>query len=466
MTTYMYDAASETDLNNDINQANAAASGSIITITFENDIALIAALYSIDLPSGVSLVIDGSNGSGGTYTLDTAGYPGLFVSGDTTIKNLNVSNSMDNSTPAVTLAGGELAGAINISSNATVSETAQSTFGDSSDAANVTNYGTYDIVYNGSNTDIGAFVLGISAGNVASNFSSGSPDDVNGAETFTNYGTLEQTVAKTGTGGTSIISVDVIDTGTLSVADPGESEDLLFNGANNSFSGTYVGPGMIDYGYGTNTLGTIDMTEGACTTSFGTVNQIGELTVSGTTIQNWFDATWNFTTDNGVVFATPDQSQITDYGTLAKTGGTGTTVIGVNLYYYLYGGDGIVVDVGTLAFDGHESSFEGPISGAGTFSLGGGGADEIDSSTTIATSGWTITDAGTNVTLNESLSYSGTFTDQSGANLTLASDVTLTLANLNGSGGSITFDSGSELKFGGQSQSLFAATIDGFARAT
>ncbi len=447
MTTYVYDVASEADLNKYISQADAAASGSFITLIIENDITLIAALNLIALPSGVSLDINGNSGSGGTYTLDTAGYPGLFVSGDTIVQNLTISNSMDNSTPAVTLAGGELAGTVNISSNAFVSETAQDTFGDSNNSANITNYGTYDIVYNGSNNNITAFVLGISAGNVASNISNRSPDDINGAETFTNYGTLEQTVAKTGTGGTSVIAVDVIDTGTLSVADLGGNEDLLFNGANNSFSGTYIGGGMIDYGYGTNTLGTIDMTESACTTSFGTVNQSGVLTLSSTsTIQNWTNATWNFTTDNGIVLATTDQSAaIIDYGTLAKTGGTGTTVIGVDLNYSLFGGKGIVVNVGNLAFDGADNSFAGPISGAGIVTLGGGGADEIDSSTTITTSAWTITDRGTEVTLEESLKYSGILTVQSGATLTLANDSTLTVAQLIGSDATVVIDAGSSL---------------------
>ena len=97
--------------------------------------------------------------------------------------------------------------------------------------------------------------------------------------------------------------------------------------------------------------------------------------------------------------------------------------------------------------------------GAGIFSLGGGSADAINTGTSITSSGWTITDAGTDATLNEVLSYSGTFMEQSGATLTLAKELTLTgsasfaNATVNGSGkltidgptsvtGAVTFASG------------------------
>ena len=224
---------------------------------------------------------------------------------------------------------------------------------------------------------------------------------------------------------------------------------------------------MIDYGdpmtpgYGTETLGNIDMSQGACTTSWADVNQNGVVSVSGgSTITSY--GIWNFTSNNGIVGESTGQTQFANFwsvGTLEKTGGTGTTSIDMPFY-----GSPIIIDTGVLAFDGSVSDFYGSISGGGTFTLGDGGQDAINSGTSIAAqTAWTVTDAKTIVTLNESLSYSGEFVDQSGADLTLAGGVTLTLANLNGSGGSITFDSGSELKFGGQSQSLFAGTIDGFA---
>ena len=151
----------------------------------------------------------------------------------------------------------------------------------------------------------------------------------------------------------------------------------------------------------------------------------------GTTITN--HGIWNFTSNNGIVLESVSQTQygfFTNWGTLEKTGGTGTTTIDMPFNYY--GGNGpIVINAGTLAFDGATNNFAGSISGAGTFTLGGGGTDAINSGTSIATqTAWTVTDAKTVVTLNESLSYSGTFTDELGANLTLASGVTLTLQRL------------------------------------
>ena len=254
---------------------------------------------------------------------------------------------------------------------------------------------------------------------------------------FINSGTLIKLANADDYSGVSEIYVDVDSTGTISV--PNSNSNLRFDGANNSFSGTFIGGGMIDYGdpltpgYGTETLGNINMTSGACTTSWATVNQNGELTLSYSSTIN-SNGVWNFTSDNGMLldglsddaegYAQFDASAVT------KTGGTGTTVIGVPVYFST--NTAIVVMTGTLQFDGGEALisgelhselnqagpnvFAGSISGAGIFSLGGGGTDDIDSGVTITTSGWTITDAGTEVTLNESLSYSGTFTDQSGAN--------------------------------------------------
>ena len=73
--------------------------------------------------------------------------------------------------------------------------------------------------------------------------------------------------------------------------------------------------------------------------------------------------------------------------------------------------------------------FSEAISGAGAFSIGGGGNDAIEAGTTIDTSRWIITGANTDVTLNEALSYSGTFREQPGATLTLTPSNNLTLTH-------------------------------------
>ena len=528
-------ASTTAQLNADINEVNAAASGTFV-IQVTANITQNAALNAINLAAGVSLVIDGTDGAS-TYTLDSAGYAGLSIAAGCTIQNLTIADSASRPSiaaaaswtaysstitmgtsnpgaivtgmivydattgvqigtvssysgttltltqgavqassgphdslqfivPAATLAGGELAGSVTISSSAFVLQTGQLTFGATGNPATVINQGTWDI----------ANIVSITDGTE------------NQSSLFENEGLLELTSFEQGTGsGVSRIYVNTTDTGTLSVPDDGSApgasgSNIRFFGASNSFAGTAATPViysgyMVDYGAGTNTVGYVDMVDGACSTNFygSTVNQTGVVSLTNeSTISNQPGATWNLTTNNGMLEA-PDQANFSqpafdNEGTLAKTGGTGTTDLAIN--YNLYGGGGfIIIDVGTLSFDapdtleysGYNNIFSDTISGAGIFSLAGGSADAINSGTSIASSGWTITDAGTDVTLNESLSYAGAFTDESGATLTLANDVTLTLTNLAGSGGSINFDSDAELKFGGQSPSLFAATVDGFA---
>ena len=362
----------------------------------------------------------------GTETVAT-----LSLEGDYSAASFNV--SADDVTVALPSAattlstGAVVSGTREVAAGATTTQTGQITFGSGSDPATVINQGTYAIT--------GAW--GISAGDATS--------------LLINGGTLER--AANGVNEISYIDVNVIDTGTIIVPDNnpnGDNTNLRFDGANNSFSGGYIGGGMIDYGNpddvgsGIDYLDDINMEEGACTTSWATVNQSGEITLSdGSTIANY--GTWNFTSENGITLATPTQNQdsyaeFTNYGMLATTGNTGTTVVELaywNPYYdpanHNLGGTGLVnVAAGTtLAIDATGNGdiaayFDNPFSGAGTLSIGGGGDNQIESGTTIATGGWVISSPGTEVTLNEALSYSGTFLAQSGTTLTLADALTLT----------------------------------------
>ena len=469
MTTLLT-ASNETQLDADIAEINAAASGSFVIDLTGNIIIDSTGITAFSPQSGVSLTIDGAG-----YTLDDAGgYSGFIDYGPPsalTFEDLVIQNTSVAPPPP----SSGYAGTDTITSTETVDQSSDILLGSANGPGIIDNQGTYEF-------DPTAAVATGGAPSDDNNYGPAIYDDGVEGDLFINAGTLENTADVV-----DEIYVDVNSTGTISVYG-----NIRFDGANNSFSGTYIGGGMIDYGdpltpgYGTDTLGNIEMTEGACTTSWATVNQSGELILSATSTIN-SQGTWNFTSDNGMLLDgnkyDVDFNSVFYATSLSKTGGTGTTVIGVPVAVYAPIGvknSPITVTMGTLQFDGGE--FEnsqgqlqtqpnqtGPnlfedalISGNGIFALGGGGADEIDGGTTITTSGWTITDANTDVTLNESLTYLGTFTDQSGANLTLAGGETLTLENLNGTGGSITFDSGSELKFGGQSPSLFAATIDGF----
>jgi hypothetical protein len=458
MTTTLT-ASTTAQLNQDIATANAAASGGFI-IDLQGNITETTQLNAIDLQSGVLLAIDGSNGSGGIHTLNGAGSHGFVVdAGSVTIENLGLRNAVlsgGSSSATVTLANDSFSRNVTIAHGLTVDQIAQVTFNSST----VTNQAgsTYDIGVIGS-----AFVAGV------------------GVSRFINKGTLVQTsLADAGSVGVSNIYVNVTDTGTLSVEG---GSNLRFFGAHNSFSGTYVGAGMFDYWAGSiNALGTIAMTNGACTTvSAGTagddaiVNQNGVVTLSvNSTITNY--GTWNFTSNNGFALADPSQpsssgAAFTLYDALAKTGGSGTTVIACD--FNPNGGAGTIkVATGTLAFNGLVSNFYGAISGAGTFSIGGGGADSINAGTAITTRGWTIAQSGTDVTLNVALSYSGFFKELPGATLTLTPSNDLTLNNsasfagatVNGSG-VLTLSGGHRVTMSGGTVGA-GVTIDVLSRGT
>ncbi|MBV8578963.1 MAG: hypothetical protein JOZ58_28500, partial [Acetobacteraceae bacterium] len=165
----------------------------------------------------------------------------------------------------------------------------------------------------------------------------------NGSPLLTNLGTL----AKTAGSGISHVAVDVADDGTISVA----SGNLRFDGASNSFEGTYIGPGMIDYGFGsTDTLWYVDMVDGACSTNFGTVNQIRPVTMSTTTtITNVATATWDLADDVSLALAAPGGSPLfTNHGLFDKTGGFGISTVAAP-----FTSDGeIVVLSGSIEFTG------------------------------------------------------------------------------------------------------------------
>ena len=437
MTTTLT-ASTTAQLNQDIATVDAASSGGFV-IDLQGNITETANLDAINLQSGVQLTINGSGGSAGSHTLDGAGSFGLVVdAGSVAIENLDISNAVlfGGSIPGtLTLSDDIFSGTVAIAKNLTIDEVAPATLGGTQGSATVINQAgsTYNVDVIGDAINEGP----------------------HGVSRFVNKGTLAQTGLDPGV---SNINVDVTDSGTLSV-DGGSN--LRFFGAHNSFSGTYVGGGMIDYwGGSTDVLGTIDMTNGACTTvdDGATVNQSGVVTLSTGTTITVVTATWNFTSDDGLVAVDPSSSSasFTVYGTLAKTGGTGTTVIGCDFN----GNDAATINVvsGTLGFNGLSNNFSDVISGAGTFSIGGGGADAIDIGTTINTRGWTITHADTDVTLNVALSYSGTFREQSGATLTLTPSNNLTLTN-SASFTDATIDGSGTLTLAGGKSTMNGGTI-------
>src|SRR5271167_2244363 len=116
MTTTLT-ASTELQLDAAIAEANAATSGDFV-INLGTTITETADLTAIDLQSGVTLTIDGSDGSGGYFTLDGGGlYNGISVDAGgagsvATVENLDI-GSVSSADPA-TFASGTISGSVTI----------------------------------------------------------------------------------------------------------------------------------------------------------------------------------------------------------------------------------------------------------------------------------------------------------------------------------------------------------------
>jgi Hint domain len=430
LTTTTLTASTEAQLNADIAQVNAAGSGAFV-IDILGPITENVALTTIKPAAGVSVVVNASNGSGGVFTLDGGGtFGGIAIAAGSTaeIENIALAN-IPAATPAL-LAGGTLGGTVTVASSAVVDQTGSLTFGDASGPGIVTNHGTFEIDQLAS----GASGPGISGVAGSTLVSDGLLIKENNANDFS---------------GISEIFIDVVDTGTISVTD--SNSNLRLSGPSNAVSGTYIGGGMIDYGdpveqasagndsYSVTTIGALDMSDSACTTTWGEVDQTGAIVTSlYTSITNF--GHWNFTSDVGIGLETPAlaSGSVSAFnqngGVVAKTGGTGTSTIGIN-----FGDNAGTVSIasGTLAFNGLGNDFFGLVTGAGVLSMGGGGSDIVNTSTAFSTAGWTVTGAGTDVTLDAPMTYAGAFALGTGATLTLTGANNLTLAHAT-FGGTVT----------------------------
>jgi hypothetical protein len=246
--------------------------------------------------------------------------------------------------------------------------------------------------------------------------------------------------AKTSSSGTSVIKPNFTSTGTVACA----GGDLEFDGPHNLLSGTYIGPGMIDYGPdGVSNLGNLNITQSACGTNYGIVNVTGVVTIAdGSTIVNDSGATWNFAGDVGLALAAGSSTPLfTNDATMAKTSGSGTSVVAIDVHDLAT----VKVAVGTLAFDGAANTVGGTIVGAGAFVLGGGNTT-IESGATAAVAALSVSGAGTHVTVDDALSYAGVFGVGAGATLSLTANdyvalsgsATIAGATVNGAGKLVT----------------------------
>ncbi len=218
---------------------------------------------------------------------------------------------------------------------------------------------------------------------------------------------------KTSGSGFAMIKADFISVGTIASQGGG---DIVFDGATSRLSGTYIGAGMVDYGPdGVATIGNVQVTQASCQSNFGVVRLVGVMTMyDGSTLQNAQGASWNFAGDSSLVLAAgqSDGPDIYGPGTIAKTAGTGTSVVSIDAETQ----GAIIVNTGTLEFDGAVATFSGPISGAGVFELDSAAA-MIAQGASLSVADWTL--AGGVTTLGQSLTYAGAFEAEGGATLAL-----------------------------------------------
>lgn len=178
----------------------------------------------------------------------------------------------------------------------------------------------------------------------------------------------------------------------------------------------------------------------------GTIN-IGDPAGLTATIEN--SGAFNLTTDTaGISLNTVNvggslKSGIGNFenrGTLAKTGGTGTSRVFASYTSSLAGVPGsISISTGTLEFDGPTNDFtSGTISGTGTVAFGPG-SSQFNTTPTISNF---LIDGGS-VSFSNALSYAGNFSETAGS-LTLTGNPTFS-GTFALSGGVLNFNSGNTL---------------------
>jgi hypothetical protein len=196
---------------------------------------------------------------------------------------------------------------------------------------------------------------------------------------------------------------------------------------------------------GTVTIGNYTLGGSSSLSNRKTTNETGQIELGdntgvNATIDNERSGVFDIGVDFGIG-AGAATARFVNAGTFEKTGGTGTSFIGVN---FTDSGSIVVATAGTIEFGGPQNSFAGAISGAGQFYLGAGSKDAINRGTTVATAILTISDSNTFATLNENLSFANAFNLVNSATLDLAA-VSLTLSGTDNFGNSALLDGNGSL---------------------
>jgi hypothetical protein len=250
----------------------------------------------------------------------------------------------------------------------------------------VTGSATFDLGYNPYIGSAGNGTIENNSGGTFDFQTASAVNNVAGANAFVNAGTLEQTV----TTGTTDIGVTLTNTGTVSV----KTGTLEFSAGGTSTAGKFtVASGA-----------TLDFDAGAFTLSGGSISGAGTLLLAGgsTTLKSRATVSVADFSETGSGTSLTVGEALAYAETFSQGAGT-TTAISK--------GDSLSL-TGT-------ASLSGTTSGAGTLDLAGGSAT-IDKGAKLSVSHWSISGAGTDVTLDASLTYAKSFSEGAGDTLVLS----------------------------------------------
>ena len=128
-------------------------------------------------------------------------------------------------------------------------------------------------------------------------------------------------------------------------------------------------------------------------------------------------------------------------------------------------GSSLALGASTLTLSGGGTALAGTVGGSGTLAFAGG-SQSINTGAILSVGSWSIT-GGAAVTLNESLTYSGTFSEDAASTFTVAAGNTLSLNGVASFGGGLSEASGATITVGlGDTVTIngaatFAGTVNG-----
>jgi hypothetical protein len=221
---------------------------------------------------------------------------------------------------------------------------------------------------------------------------------------------------------------------TLTISGTGSALTLgsgAFSGATINGAGalTMVGGATVS---GLTIGGTVSWTNASTVLENGGSLTLGDSSGAPITLTNAKKGVYDFTDDSDIFIGSSTASTFSNLGLLEKTGGTATSSIAASLVDT----GSIVVSSGILALAGATNSLAGTVSGAGGFGFIGG-ATTLKSGAAINTAGLSETGATTSVTVAETTTYGGAFTQGLGSTMSVSSGDTLTFTHVTSLAGTV-----------------------------